>query len=105
MTPALSTTETRRPRSLKQNSLLCGLCVSVVKLSAVLLLALPCSASACAVCFGNSDSPWAKALNWGILVLLFVVLTVLGGIVAFFMHMAKRARMTQLSATQEEFQP
>ena len=67
-------------------------------------LSLPSTASACAVCFGNSDSPWAKALNWGILVLLFVVLSVLGGIVAFFVHMAKRSRMAQLAA-QEELQP
>jgi hypothetical protein len=78
---------------------------ALVRLFLLVLVVMPHSASACAVCFGNSDSPWAKALNWGILVLLFVVLTVLGGIVAFFMHMAKRARMTQLPATQEEFQP
>ncbi|HTD85455.1 MAG TPA: hypothetical protein VK850_02670 [Candidatus Binatia bacterium] len=68
-------------------------------------LILPHTASACAVCFGNSDSPWAKALNWGILALLAVVLLVLGGIVAFFVHMAKRARMSQISVPQEELQP
>lgn len=66
---------------------------------------LPHTASACAVCFGNSDSPWAKALNWGVLALLAVVLMVLGGIVAFFVHMAKRARMSQLTVPQEELQP
>ena len=71
----------------------------------VAFLVLPHTASACAVCFGNSDSPWAKALNWGILVLLAVVLTVLGAIVAFFIHMAKRARMSQLPQPQEELQP
>jgi hypothetical protein len=76
----------------------------VVKFAFVLVFIVPQTASACAVCFGNSDSPWAKALNWGILVLLFVVLSVLGGIVAFFVHMAKRSRMAQLAA-QEELQP
>lgn len=78
---------------------------SVVKFMLLLLFLAPGTASACAVCFGNSDSPWAKALNWGILVLLFVVLSVLGGIVAFFMHMAKRSRMAQLPANPEELQP
>ena len=71
----------------------------------VMALILPHTASACAVCFGNSDSPWAQALSWGVLALLGVVLLVLGGIVAFFVHMAKRARMTQLTVPQEELQP
>jgi hypothetical protein len=73
-----------------------------VLLAAVLIL--PHTASACAVCFGNSDSTWNKAVNLGIIVLLGVVLIVLGGIVAFFVHMAKRARMPQLT-TQEKLQP
>ena len=78
---------------------------ALVRLLLAAALILPHTASACAVCFGNSDSPWAKALSWGILALLGVVLTVLGGIVAFFVHMAKRARMSQLSVPQEELQP
>jgi len=68
-------------------------------------LILPHSASACAVCFGNSDSPWGKALNWGILALLGVVLVVLGGIVAFFIHVAKRSRVLAQLTTQEKLQP
>jgi hypothetical protein len=68
-------------------------------------LILPHSASACAVCFGNSDSPWGKALNWGILALLGVVMLVLGGIVAFFIHMAKRARVLPQITAQEKLQP
>jgi len=77
----------------------------LIRLFLVTALVLPHTASACAVCFGNSDSPWAKALSWGVLALLGVVLMVLGGIVAFFMHMAKRARMTQIPVPQEELQP
>ena len=69
------------------------------------VLNAPPSASACAVCFGASDSPWGKALNWGILALLGVVALVLGGIVAFFMHMARRARMLPQLTTQEKLQP
>ena len=67
------------------------------------VLVLPHTASACAVCFGNSDSPWAKALSFGVIALLGVVLLVLGGIVAFFVFMAKRARMIQ-ATTPEELQ-
>jgi hypothetical protein len=46
---------------------------------------------ACAACYGQSDSPMAKGLNWGILSLIAVVVPVLGGIVAFFIYAAKRA--------------
>lgn len=82
---------------------------ALLRLLLIALLVMPQAASACAVCFGNSDSPLAKALNWGILALLGVVLAVLAGIVAFFVHMAKRARTAQLTTTvttaQEELQP
>lgn len=77
--------------------------MSVVRLLWLLVLVLPQTASACAVCFGNSDSPWAKALSFGVIALLGVVLLVLGGIVAFFVFMAKRARMIQ-ATTPEELQ-
>jgi len=46
---------------------------------------------ACAACYGQSDSPLAHGLNWGILSLLGVVAPVLGGIAAFFIFIAKRA--------------
>lgn len=70
-------------------------------LSFLLFVALPQTASACAVCFGDPDSPWSKALNWGVLALLAVVLMVLGGIAAFFIYIIKRARMTELSTAKE----
>jgi heme/copper-type cytochrome/quinol oxidase subunit 2 len=76
-----------------------------LRLLLVATLILPHTASACAVCFGDPDSPWAKALNWGVLALLAVVLMVLGGIVAFFVFMAKRARLSQIPSAQEELQP
>jgi hypothetical protein len=46
---------------------------------------------ACAACYGQSDSPLAHGLNWGILSLLGVVVPVLGGIAAFFIFIAKKA--------------
>lgn len=77
----------------------------MIRLLLLTLLILPRTASACAVCFGDPDSPLAKGLSWGVLSLLAVVLLVLGGIAAFFVHMAKRARMSQITAPQEELQP
>jgi hypothetical protein len=49
------------------------------------------SAHACAVCFGNNDSQLSRGMLAGVLVLLFVVLAVLGGFVALFVHRARRS--------------
>ena len=46
---------------------------------------------ACAACYGQSDSPLAQGLNWGILSLLAVVVPVMGGIATFFIFIAKKA--------------
>lgn len=48
-------------------------------------------ASACPACFGKTDSPLADGMNAGIFALLFVVVLVLGGVAAFFIHLARRA--------------
>jgi hypothetical protein len=63
-------------------------------LTAGLLLASamhPGSLWACAACYGQSDSPLAAGMNWGIFSLLAVVVGVLGGIAAFFVYLARRA--------------
>jgi len=63
-------------------------------LSACLLVAAamqPASALACAACYGASDSPLAKGMNWGILSLLVVVVFVLGSIASFFVFLAKKS--------------
>ncbi len=75
----------------------------VAALLSVALLA-PESASACAACFGQSDSQLAVGLNWGISSLLAVVVFVLGGFAAFFIYLAKRAAAmaeTPLPATND----
>ena len=62
-------------------------------LLAVLLSALtfsPTSLWACAACTGRTDSPLAVAMNWGILTLLGVVLTVLSGVLVFFVHVVSK---------------
>jgi hypothetical protein len=70
---------------------------------AVLLsLALtPSSLRACAVCYGQTDSPLAQGLNWGIFSLLVVVASVLGGFAAFFVYLAKRAGFSPPPSTSE----
>jgi hypothetical protein len=49
------------------------------------------SVYACAACFGQSDSPLAEAMNWGILCLLGIIACVLGGVVVFFVHVGRRS--------------
>lgn len=60
----------------------------------VALVAGPDALWACATCFGKSDSALAAGLNWGILSLLAVVISVLLGIAAFFVHLARREAQT-----------
>jgi hypothetical protein len=61
-------------------------------LAALLAVALlrPDSLLACAACYGQSDSPLAKAMNWGIFALLSVVVCVLSGVTLFFVHVSRR---------------
>ena len=56
------------------------------------LLLLPLhSALACAACYGASDSPMAKGMNWGILSLLAVIGVVLACVASFFVYLGVRA--------------
>ena len=58
----------------------------------VLALAFHANAAhACAACFGQSDSPLAQGMNWGIFSLMAVVVSVLGGIASFAVYLMKRA--------------
>lgn len=61
-----------------------------------IVLALCClaacpEASACAACFGKSDSPLAYGMNAGIYVLLAVIGSMLGLIASFFVFVSRRA--------------
>lgn len=49
------------------------------------------SAMACAACFGASDSPMAKGMNWGIFSLLAVIVCMLSGIAGFFVFLARKS--------------
>ena len=65
---------------------------------AVAALMLPASASACATCFGKSDSAMAQGMNAGILTLLLVIMSVLLAIAIFFAYILRRA--ARLNAAQ-----
>ena len=49
------------------------------------------SACACAVCYGASDAPMARGMNWGIFSLLAVVVCVLSTFATFFVFLAKKS--------------
>ena len=48
-------------------------------------------ALACATCYGESDSPLAAGMNWGILTMICVAYFVLFSIIGFFIFVARRA--------------
>ena len=67
-----------------------------------LVAGLPGRALACATCYGASDSPMAQGMNWGIMVLLAFVGTVLGGITLFFVHIGRRAARFNAGQSQNQ---
>lgn len=58
----------------------------------------PGSALACAICYGEPDSPMTRGLTWAILALVLVVGCVLTGIVSFFVHANRRAALSEAGA-------
>jgi hypothetical protein len=48
---------------------------------------------ACAVCFGQSDSPLAKGTNMGIFFMLGVTTLMLASFAAFFIYLIRRKRL------------
>jgi hypothetical protein len=57
----------------------------------VSVFAVPRAVLACPVCFGQTDSPLAGAMDLGVLVLLGVVGAVLAAFGAFIVHLNRRA--------------
>jgi len=49
------------------------------------------SGLACSACYGVSDAPMARGMNWGILSLLAVVGVVLGSVASFFVFLGVRS--------------
>jgi hypothetical protein len=70
-------------------------------LMTLFVFAAPRAALACPVCFGNSDSPMAVAMNMGIFAMLIVVVGVLGGFASFFIYLMRRAKMAAARESEE----
>jgi hypothetical protein len=64
---------------------------NLIALAALALMLSPAPARACAACYGASDSPLAQGMNMGILFLLAVIGSVLVGISAFFIFVARNS--------------
>ena len=76
----------------------------LLALAALLLLSTP-DASACAACFGASDSKLAEGMNAGIFALMGVIGSVLFAIAGFFWFIARRAATHPLPLPAESFSP
>ena len=85
-------------RSVRQRrALALGLPLRTLLCGPLLALAMsPRSLLACAACYGQSDSPMAQGMNWGIMSLLVVVAVVLGGVATFFVYLARRAAVAAI---------
>ena len=55
------------------------------------VLELPQVSLACSACYGASDAPMARGMNWGILSLLAIIGVVLAGVLSFFVYLGVRA--------------
>ena len=60
-----------------------------------LILAVPRAALACPVCFGENDSPLARAMNSGILFMLGIVAVMLAAFASFFICLIRRAKLAE----------
>ena len=60
----------------------------------VIALAWSPSAFACATCYGQSDSPLAAGMNYGIMTMIVVAYSVLFSIIGFFIFVARKAAAT-----------
>ena len=61
-------------------------------------LAWPNALWACAACYGQSDSPLAQGMNWGIFSLLAVVVFVLGSLASFFVYLGRKSAQLEADA-------
>lgn len=70
----------------------------IFALLALLLAVTPNNLLACATCYGASDSPLAKGMNMGIMVLLACIGFVILCICAFFAYIVRRAAVMERTA-------
>ena len=75
-------------------------CTIPGRLTAFLIFAMVCMpqlVQACSVCFGASDSPQTQGVKYSVLFLLGVIVTVLAAFAAFFVQLARRAKLARVS--------
>jgi hypothetical protein len=58
---------------------------------ALMLVLQPHLLWACAACYGQDSGPMAQGMNWGILSLLGIIISVLVGVAGFFVYLANRS--------------
>jgi hypothetical protein len=58
-----------------------------------ILLLIPSSLDACAVCYGAADDPMTNGMNMAILFLISVIGFVLMGVVTVIIYFARRAKL------------
>jgi len=68
-----------------------GIIARIAGLVALVSVLQPKWVLACAACYGQSDAPMARGMNWGIFSLLVVIGLVLATVASFFVYLAKRA--------------
>jgi hypothetical protein len=56
---------------------------------------------ACAACYGQSDSPLARGMNWGIFTLLGMIGFVLTGITTFFVVINRKSASVRAAESDE----
>ncbi len=65
--------------------------------------AVPARVSACAACYGaNIDAPMANGMNWAILTLGVIVLTVLGAFLTFLIYAMRRSEALEAARRQSQ---
>jgi hypothetical protein len=67
----------------------------VLLMASALAAAAPLGASACSVCYGEPESPASIGLSWAITAMVVIVVSVLSGAVAFFVHANRKAAVLQ----------
>ncbi len=95
--------EAGRTQGVSPGSRMTGLRRAGRLLAGVLLAEVlaPGKSWACAACYGQSDSPLAAGMNWGIMSLLGFIVFVLGAVAGFFIFLARRSAALKAAAALE----
>jgi len=71
----------------------------------VLIWSMPAKVSACAACYGKTDDAMANGMNWAILTLGIVVLTVLGAFLTFLIYAIRKSEALEAAAQKKILEP